>query len=427
MRRLNAWFERRCSVAVASTRNSSYAPAAIRCCDTSSRLKVVVLGYIVRGPIGGMAWHHLNYVLGLKRLGHEVLFLEDSDEYPSCYDPSQHRVSTDPTYGLKFIADAFKNVGLGNMWAYFDAHRNEWHGQDASYVESYCRDADILLNVSGVNLLRSCVAQIPCRVLIDTDPAFTQVRHLTDAGALSRASIHNRFFSFGESIAAGNSQVPDDGFKWQPTRQPVVLDAWPVTTGPSDATFTTVMQWDSYPAIEFAGQRFGMKSDSFESVLQLPGVVDTTLEIALGGHTAPRQQLTEMGWRLVDPLAITHDPWTYQRYIQHSRAEFAVAKHGYVASRCGWLSERTACYLASGRPAVVQDTGFSDHLPCGSGLLPFHDLKSAKQAIERVQSDYWAHCQAARDLAATYFDSSKVLVSLIERALSTAPNSAAVQ
>jgi hypothetical protein len=394
----------------------------------SSRLRIVVLGYIVRGPIGGMAWHHLQYVLGLKQLGHEVLFLEESDDYPSCYDPSTHSIGTDPTYGLKFAKSAFDKLCLKDGWAYFDAHQGAWSGPASGKALSFCNDADVLLNVSGVNSIRGRYENIPVRVLIDTDPVFSQIRHLNDPETCAKATRHNAFFSFGELLQSSKSAMPNDGFDWHPTRQPVVLDAWPYSKGPRDRPFTTVMQWESYPAVEWNGQRFGMKSDSFSMLKVTPMRVAAPLEIALGGASAPRQELERCGWKIVDPLVVAREIASYQEYLRMSRGELSVAKHGYVASQCGWFSERTACYLATGRPAVVQDTGFSCKLPCGTGLWAFADAVAAIDAIENINANYDAECRRARELAAAYFDSRKVLASLLEQAFTLAQrqNSTAV-
>jgi hypothetical protein len=321
---------------------------------------------------------------------------------------------------LRFAESAFDRLGIGERWSYYDAHQQQWHGPAANYAVRFCKEADVLVNVSGVNPLRPWMDQIPVRILIDTDPAFTQVRHLTDPSMYRRAAEHNVHFSFAESIASGGSSIPDDGFSWQATRQPVVLDLWPMSDGPASGSFTTVMQWDSYPSVSFDGFRYGMKSESFIMVRDLPGRVTVPLELALGGSTAPRRELSDLGWRVVDPLSVTRDPWTYQDYLQNSLGEFSIAKHGYVASRSGWFSERTACYLAIGRPAVVQDTGFSRHIPCGAGLWAFHDDVSAIDAIQRVGANYRKECGAAREIAQEYFNSQKVLHSLLERALSSA-------
>jgi hypothetical protein len=266
-----------------------------------------------------------------------------------------------------------------------------------------------------VNPLRPWLQQVPIRVLIDTDPLFTQVRHLTEPEALSRAQRHTHFFSFGENIARGTSAVPADGLPWQATLQPVVLDAWPVTGGPPRGAFTTVMQWDSYPAREFAGQRYGMKAESFAPYEDLPARVNERLELALGSPNAPRARLAQAGWIIHDPLEVTRDPWSYQRYIRKSKAEFSVAKHGYVSSRTGWFSERSAAYLASGRPVVVQETGFSEWLPPGCGVVTFHTPEEAAGGIQEVSANYERHCAAARSVAEKYFDARRVLTDLLNK------------
>jgi hypothetical protein len=381
--------------------------------QADGRVRILVLGYLVRGPIGGLAWHHLQYVLGLAQLGHDVYLLEDSDDYPSCYDPSGAVVGEDPSYGLRFAAHALERLGLKERWGYHDAHTSTWHGPLGDRLREIAASADILLNVSGMNPLRPWVEKVPVRVLIDTDPLFTQIRHLRDPAARARAAQHTAFFSFAGNIRSPRGDVPDDGLPWQPTRQPVVLDAWPVTPPPAHGPFTTVMQWESYPTHEYAGRRYGMKADSFASYLDLPQLTRAPLELAVGA--APRALLEARGWRLRDALEVTRDPWTYQDYLRQSRAELGVAKHGYVESRSGWFSERSACYLASGRPALVQETGFSDWLPTGEGLLPFRTCEEALAGIEEIEARLAFHARAARELAAAHLDARCVLRELIEQ------------
>jgi hypothetical protein len=386
-----------------------------------NRLRVAVLGYVVRGPIGGMAWHHLQYVLGLARLGHDVRFVEDSDDYPGCYDPDRGVVDENPAYGLRFAAAAFDRLGLPECWAYHDAHAGRWHGPAADSVLGWLSRADLLLNVSGVNPLRPWVLGVPARVLIDTDPAFTQIRHLCDPAARSLASAHTAFFTFGENIRAGRSSVPDDGYPWRPTRQPVVLDLWPVTPAPASSRFTTVMQWDSYPAREYSGRRYGMKSESFGPYLDLPGRSGRVFELAVGGPSTPHHLLRDRGWLLRDPLEVTRDPWTYQEYVRGSTAEFGVAKHGYVAGRTGWFSERSAGYLASGRPVLVQDTGFTDWLSAAGGVVAFRMPEEAAAGVEEICRRYEFHAREAQAVAADYFDAGNVLPRLLEEALAARP------
>ena len=384
------------------------------------RSRILVLGYLVRGPLGGLAWHHLQYVVGLCRLGHTVLFLEDSGDYPSCYDPARGVTDDDPSYGLAFADRAFSRLGMPDRWAYRDTRSARWLGPAAESVEREIAEADILINLSGVNPLRPLLSRVPHRVLVDTDPVFTQIRNLQDDTAREEAARHTAFFSFGENVRSERGSIPDDRFRWLPTRQPIVLDLWPVESPPSGRRrFTTVMQWSSYPAVEFAGVRYDMKSRSFLEYTELPGRTDAVLELALGSPDAPREELQSRGWVITDPLKVTLDPWTYQSYLRGSSAEFSVAKHGYVAARSGWFSERSAAYLASGRPVLAQETGFSDWLPTGSGVLPFSTFDEAVGALDALDSEYELHCRAAREIAAELFDSARVLNSLLERATGT--------
>ena len=377
-------------------------------------MNIIVLGYIVRGPIGGLAWHHLQYVIGLVNLGHNVYFFEDSDDYPSCYDPGKNLTGTNPDYGLEFAGEAFGRIGLGNKWVYHDAHTGRWLGPVAEKWPALCESADLLLNISGVNPLRPWFLGIPERALIDTDPVFTQLRHLSDRSARQRAAKHTAFFSFGENIVSGSCSIPSDGFPWLPTRQPIVMEAWPVTAGPDDGVFTTVMLWDSYKPVQYKGTLYGMKSESFTPFMDLPAYTEAWLELCVGSPSAPRNLLRQKGWLLSDPMKITRDPWSYQRYIQSSKGEFTIAKQGYVVSRCGWFSERSAAYLASGRPVVTQETGFSEWLESGLGILAFNNFEEAVDCLADVSSHYKHHSRAARDVAEKYFDSRIVLQKLLD-------------
>lgn len=389
--------------------------------STVSRLRIIVLGSIVRLPMGGMAWHHLQFVIGLASLGHDVYFVEDSNDYAwSCYDPNRHITDADPTYGLKFAAYTFEKVGLGNRWTYHDAHTSRWLGPCADRIFGLCANTDLLLNLGHSNPVRPWFVEIPVRVLVDTDPVFTQIRHLTDPALRNRALLHTAFLSFGENIGLSQCTVPSDGMPWQTIRQPIVLDAWPVMPGPAQGKFTTVMQWDSYPTRAYKGHHYGMKSESFAPYMDLPERTRSVLELAVGSVSAPRTLLGSKGWEVRDPLELTSDPWTYQQYLQQSKAEFTVAKHGYVISRSGWFSERSAAYLASGRPVVTQETGFSDWLATGSGIISFTTPEEALAGIEDINRRYKFHCQAARAVAEEYFDARKVLLRMIECAINPA-------
>ena len=386
--------------------------------NPSDALRIVVLGYLVRGPLGGMAWHHLQYVLGLRDLGHEVWFLEDSgDSEYCCYDPERGVNDTNPAYGLRFATDCFERFSLGDRWAYFDGHTSSWLGPCAAEVRRVLADADVLLHLSCSNVLRPWHREVETLALIDTDPVFTQIRNLKDPERRELVASHHRFFTFGENFSEAICAVPDDGFPWQPTRQPIVLEEWPATPSAEGARYTTVMQWQSYPTLEWEGRHYGTKADSFADYIDFPSRTPATLELAVGGSSAPRQELRDKGWKLSDPLVVASDPWSYRGFLQSSRGEFAIAKEGYVSTHSGWFSERSAAYLASARPVITQETGFSDVLPVGKGLLSFGTPEEALAALERVERDYATHARAAREIAEEHFDSANVLSELLQAAL----------
>ncbi|MCP9931007.1 hypothetical protein KBY82_09440 [Cyanobium sp. AMD-g] len=375
----------------------------------------MILGYIVRGPVGGMTWHHLQYVIGMMRLGHDVVFVEDSDDYPSCYNPVHGDTSEDASYGIAYATEIFVRLGIPDCWTYYDAHTHQWLGPASSSIQAFLSSADILVDVSGVNPVRSWMMSIPVRILIDTDPVFTQIKHLSRPVDLERAAKHTHFFSFGENIGSPYCSIPDDGFIWLRTRQPIVLDLWPSVPLNPNSLFTTVMQWDSYKEESYQNVLYGMKSQSFSPYMALPKSCHASLELALGSSTAPRSKLQSFGWSLRDPLEVTKTPWTYQAYIAESKAEFSVAKHGYVVSNSGWFSERSACYLASGRPVITQDTGFSSWLTIGHGVIAFTSFDEAVHGIEQINNNLSMHHHAALEIAAEFFDSGKVLEDLLSQ------------
>jgi len=386
------------------------------------KLRVIVLGLLVREPTGGQAWHYLNYVHGLAHLGYDVYYIEDSGNQASCWDPALTEASTDPTCGLHFASAAFARLGLGDRWAYYDAHASQWQGARARDARELCQTADLFLNISAATPVREWLAKVPVRVLIDTDPGFTQIRNLTNPFFRLCCEAHTAFFSFGENIGKPCSMVPVDGFPWRPTRQPVSLDAWPYAAPAARGRYTTVMQWESFPApLQYGDLRLAMKSKSFGPFIELPQRLGGIFEIAVRGRTAPLAALREAGWGLADIDAASRDPRSYQAFIQGSKAEFGIAKQGYVTTRGGWFSERSANYLASGRPVLHQDTGFPEWLPCGSGVLAFRSPEDVVEAVRRIDADYEFHCRAARTLCEEYFAARHVLPALIDLASSGSP------
>lgn len=401
----------------------------------SERLRILVAGLLVRRPIGGLAWHYLHYLLGLHALGHEVFYLECSDEYyPTFYEPDAaekdtatsqstafQRQSYNSSYGLEFTADTLHRLGLGERWGFWDGCQGRMFGPLANVDPAVYRSADILLNISNWMTLDDWLCDIPIRVLVDTDPVFSQAGHLAVPQSLDLALRHNAFLTFGENYGVAACGIPEDGFPWRPTRQPIVLDQWPQTRGMPDGSFTTVMSWDSYDPAIVEKKRYGLKSDSFQPYFDLPEQTGETLELAMNdGSGEVRSLLGKFGWRLRDAVQTTRDPWTYRQYIEASKAEFAIAKHAYAATNSGWFSERSACYLAAGRPVITQETGFSRWMDVGRGVFSFEDPVQALAAINEVSGNYGRHCDYAREVAAEYFDHRKVLPEMLDSAINSA-------
>jgi hypothetical protein len=345
-------------------------------------------------------------------LGHEVTYFEDYGWPNSCYDPARNVMTADPSYGIAYLLDLLRPHGLDNRWCYL-AEDGTVHGMSRGRLAQLCHECDVYFNLSNINWIPE-LEQCRCRVLVDTDPVFTQIGGHGLGGPFSRYHV---LFTYGENVHRSGCDMPTGGVRWLPTRQPVVLDLWPVTAGDPCAPFTTVMNWTAYGDREHEGRVYGQKDRDFEPFFSLPRDTGEAMELAVGVPATVRKRLIDGGWRLVEPWEVTRDPWTYQCYLKASRAEFSVAKHGYVSTRSGWFSERSAAYLASSRPVIVQDTGFSDFLPTGGGLLAYRTPDKAVLAIRRLHDDYDAHCRVARAVAEEYFDARQVLTDLLERSL----------
>ncbi|HUK81411.1 MAG TPA: glycosyltransferase family 1 protein [Verrucomicrobiae bacterium] len=377
----------------------------------------IVAGYIVRYPLGGHVLAELNYLRGFQQLGFEVVFVEEARaEWSLCFDPIRRQMTTDPSAGLAALQRELKPLDLDHSWCFVDA-RGQWHGMTAAEFRGRCRRATLLLSRSNVTWLeefRDC----PVRVCVDTDPGFTQFR-LPDQPTPSIPGYASAYdfqhhFSYGERIGKPDCPIPTLGFTWWPTRAPIALDLMPMRFTPAATRFTTVMSWGARAPIEYRGETYGQKDIEFLRVMELPARVGPIVEIALAGDHAPRAEIEAAGWRLVDPVTVTATVDSYRDYLAQSRGEFSVAVNLEVKTRSGWFSDRTAAYLAAGKPVVVQDTGFSEFLPCGEGLFAFATLDEATTAIESIQGDYPRHCRTARRIAEEYFDARKVVGKLLE-------------
>jgi hypothetical protein len=365
--------------------------------------------------LGGVSWDYVQYVVGLKRLGHDVYYLEDTGQWP--FNPIEGGIAKDCRFNVAYLASLMKRFDLENNWAYRFPWHAQWFGISDGKRQELINSADLLINVSGTLERPDEYRTIPVMIYIDSDPVFTQIKLARGQQDFRRMlDAHDVHFTFGECLP---EQLANTGHQWLATRQPIVLSEWQSTTAVRDV-FTTVMNWTSYKPLEFHGKTYAQKDTEFRRFIALPSLVpDSVLEIAVNaGKTqpTPRALLTNKGWVVVHPDAVCPDPETYRHYIQSSKAEWSVAKNGYVVGECGWFSCRSACYLAAGRPVIVQDTRFSEVLPVGEGILPFRTIDEAVASIEMVNADYTRHSKAAREIAETHFDSRRVLISLIDRA-----------
>jgi len=375
-------------------------------------LKIVCAGHLFRHPLGGHTWHHLQYLLGFERMGHEVVVVEDFGWDNSCYDAGRDEMTNDPTYGIAYMKKVFKRAQFAGRWCYLAADGIA-HGMSRQELAQACRECNVFFNLSNINWIPE-FDLCRKRALVDTDPVFTQIG---GHGAGGPFSNYQTLFTYGANVHKDHCGMPTAGKRWLPTRQPVVLEMWPVEAGHADAPFTTLINWTAYGDQQHQGRVYGQKDREFEKFFALPKETETAMEIAINGPDEIKNRFVNGGWKLSDPLAISRDPWTYQAYLSKSKAEFCVAKHGYVSTRCGWFSDRSTAYLAMGRPVVLQDTGFSDWIPCGEGLMAYEDHANAVAAVKSVVCDYPRHCRAARRLAEQYLDSHDILDDLLTQTL----------
>jgi len=368
-------------------------------------VKILLAGIIARYPFGGVTWCSLMYLLGLRELGHEVFYVEDTGE--CIYDPVQNARTEDPSYGTAYIHDALAPFGLGDRWSLVN-YDGAYHGASHETLQRFCADADLFINLSGGSWFwRDEYARIPRKAFVDSDPVFTQLA--LAKGEAWYVDFFKRFdhlFTFGANVGTPASDVPAAGFTWHKTWQPVTTGLWRSPRPPGDR-FSTVMTWriESFTDVD------GNKDREFVKFIDLPSRTPHRFELAING---PQKLLREHGWNTVDAMAVSRTPWQYRDFIQNSKGEFGVAKHAYVAHRSGWFSDRTECYLAAGRPALVQDTGWSAHLPNGEGLLAFATPAEALDGLDRIAGDYDRHARRAAEIAGDCFDANRVLPRLLD-------------
>ena len=382
-----------------------------------SKGKIIVSGIAFWYPLGGVAWQFLHYLLGLKRLGYEVFYVEDSAR--DVYDPQKNDFTSNADANVKAVAPFLESHGFADRWCFRSHASNRCFGLSEPQLDQLYREADVFLNVTGAQEIRDEHMKIPRRIYVETDPVVSQIKVAEgDATTIAHLSAHDTHFTFGESIGQADCPLPTGGFKWLATRQPVCVDLWENNFESGDR-YTTIGTWKNKGRdIVYKGETYYWSKDlEFEKFRDLPAKTKAKFELAARPDVKTAVDFIKRGWwDVIDPIPISENFEEYRNYIQSSRGEFTVAKDQNIRLKSGWFSDRSACYLAAGRPVMTQETGFSNHLPTGRGLFGFRTMEEIVAAVDRIEADYAAASRAAKEIAGEYFSADVVLKSLLDRA-----------
>jgi hypothetical protein len=378
-------------------------------------MTIVVAGTIGRSGLGGQAWAVLQYLLGLRAVGHEVFYLEDCGISSWVYDWHKGEWTTELECPAAYVRACLEPFGFANRWIY---RTNDGAlGMPLAEFRDVCAAADLLvLRATPLWVWRDEYNAPKRRAFIDVDPGFTQISIANgDKGIAEGVARCERRFSVGQRVGASDCPIPTEAGPWIPTLPPIFLDEWPRIGADADA-FTSIIRWQGFRDATHKGEAYGQRDKEFPKFFELPERTGKKFRIAMIG--AKPETLTAHGWEVAPGEIISKTPQSYREFIASSRGEFCVPKHGYVATRGGWFSDRSVCYLASGRPVLMEETGIRNSVSAGEGLLTFTDVASAADAVKRVDENYAAHSDAARQLAEKVFSTEKVLPHFLDAAMS---------
>ena len=385
--------------------------------EKPSKGKIIVFGILFWYPLAGVTYQFLHYLIGLRRLGYDPYYIEDSGRW--VYDPRINDLSGDATGNIEAVAPILEAHGFSDRWAFRGNYPDgQCYGMTESQILRLYGEADAFLNVTGAQEIREEHMVCPRRIYVESDPFASQVKVAQgDEATIATLAAHDTLFSFGENLGAPDCDTPIERFRWLPTRQPVALDLWDKSYNKGEA-YTTITTWHNKGKnISYRGDTYYWTKDrEFEKFLDLPRRRPAPFELAAGVDEDVKRLLREHGWRQTHSVEISKNIDRYRSYIQSSRGEFTVARDQYVRPYTGWFSDRSACYLAAGRPVITQETGFSKFLPAGKGLFGFRTMEDILAAVDEIESDYEGNCRAAREIAEEYFAAEKVVGSLMERA-----------
>ena len=380
------------------------------------------MGFMGSMPIAGVIWQHVHYVVGLQRLGHDVYYIEDSARLP--YNPETFEVNNEFDYAAKVLNRLAGEFDFKNRWAFCARYlrKNPTAGLPLKKIRQLYRDADAILNICGTQEFNDDLLKSDRIIYVESDPGVEQIK--IDKGVRSTIdylSRHHALFTFGENVGTKKFPVPPHGLKWHATRQPIVTHLWKTNQAPKRAAvFTSIANWSTsgLKDITWRGRKYlWSKSREFLRFVAAPRRSGETFELATNiQDRKTREKFESNGWRFTSPLQMSVDYWLYRDYIQQSKGEFTVAKDQYVQLNTGWFSDRSACYLAAGRPVIMQETGFTKNYGADAGLLAFRSLGEIAEAVKMIKADYSKHSGAARQIAREIFEAEKVVKSLLDRA-----------
>jgi hypothetical protein len=396
---------------------------------------IVVGAGLARRPLnGGGPWARLQWVLGLRQLGFDT-YLVDQIGPGSIVDTTGGVASFEDSLNLAYFRQVIEMFDLQGSAALIYGDGEAIEGATKGELMERADAASLLVNIGGKLNWEPLLSRFRRMAYIDIDPAFTQFASASASGDSLQG--YDAYFTMGQNVGTPGCPIPANGISWRPIRQPVVLNEWPTSSEGDPSRFTTVSAWRGQPVgwRELGGRTFGLKSDAFLEFVKLPDMVGQSFEVALnlqapnpllpeGPYPPPLdptvqadvELMRKHGWKLVDPRIVVPDPFAFRRYVQLSGGEFSAAKPIVVQTQCGSFSDRSACYLASAKPVLLQDTGFGRTLPVGEGLVSFRTLDNAVSGAKRIANDYKAHSDAARTIAEEYFDSGVVLSRMLDEA-----------
>jgi hypothetical protein len=386
------------------------------------RKKIVVMGFMGSMPIAGVIWQHVHYVVGLQRLGHEVYYIEDSARLP--YNPQTFEITEEFDYAAHVLAQLASEFDFENRWGYCARYlpKLPTAGLRLTRIRQLYREADAILNVCGTQEFNDDLLQSERILYVESDPGVEQIKvDKRIRSTIDYLGKHHALFTFGENIGTDRFPVPLHKLKWLPTRQPVVTDLWKTNRAPNEiAVFTSIANWSTsgLKDIEWRGEKYlWSKSREFLRFVAAPKKSGEPFELATQiKEEKTREKFLRNGWRFTSPNEMSVDYWSYRDYIRRSKGEFTVAKDQYVRLHTGWFSDRSACYLAAGRPVITQETGFTDHYGNQGGLFAFRSLGEIAEGVRAINADYRKQSRAARDIAREVFEAEKVLADLLARA-----------